>query len=71
MRGDLEQNAETIHESNPEKLLVLRLHPGTIHESNPEHLLVFKAPRGTIDESNPEHLLVFTMAFACKAKPWS
>ena len=33
-------------ESNPEHLLVLRLHAGMIHKSNPEYLLVFKAPPG-------------------------
>ena len=42
----------TIHESNPEHLLIfkaprrddLEQNAGKIHESNPEHLLVFKAP---------------------------
>ena len=47
LRGaDPEQNTGTIHESNLEHLLVLRLLAGTISGSNPEHLLVFKAPRG-------------------------
>ena len=51
----MEQNAGTIHESNPE-----HLHTGTIHESNLEHLLVFlRLHAGTINKSNPEKLLVF------------
>ena len=56
---DLEQNAVTIYKSNPEHLLVLRLHAGTIHECNPEHLLVLRLHVGTIHEPNPEHLPVF------------
>ena len=52
MRGDPEQNAVTIHESNPEHLIIFKAlcgdtpeqNAGKIHESNLEHLLVFKAP---------------------------
>ena len=51
---DPEQNAETIHASNPEHLFVfkalcgddLEQNAGKIHKSNPEHLLVFKASFG-------------------------
>ena len=45
-RADLEQNVGSMHQSNTEHLLVLRLHAGKVHESNLEHLLIFKAPCG-------------------------
>ena len=55
---DPEQNAGTIHASNPEHLTVFKAprrdnlehNGGTIHATNPEHLLVFKALCG----DNPE-----------------
>ena len=55
-----EQNAGTIHESNPEDLHVFKApsgdnpkqNAGTIHASNPEHLLFFKATCGDDPEEN-------------------
>ena len=57
--ADPEQNPGTIHESNPENLLVLRLHAGTIHESNRENLHFLRLHAGTIHESNLEDLPLF------------
>ena len=59
-QDDLDQNAGTIHMSNPEHLLVFKApcgdNPkettGKIFGSNPEQVLVFKAPHGDNSEQN-------------------
>ena len=52
MRGNPALNAGTIHKSNPEHLLFLRLHLGTMQETNPEQLLVLRLHAWTIHEFN-------------------
>ena len=59
MQGNPEQNARTIHKSNPEHLLVFKAPRGADPQVQSGTPFLFRLHAGTNHESNPEPLIVF------------